>query len=211
MMDNQEAIKWLREAEILDLASGNTKDREAVNMAISALQAQEQDERNCSTCKHKEAGIAFWTKETGDAICQDCIDGVYQKWEPQKLANNSPKLDSKNDELATDCISRQAAIDALMEKDKKLRNINWYDNPYAEGECGGIDEALSIISNLPSAQPTLCGYDFEHLILIANMLRKENLPPERVVEALTDIGRIVSIVTNEFEESLRKAVEQCKI
>ena len=39
-MDNQEAIKWLREAEILDLASGKTKDREAVNMAISALEKQ---------------------------------------------------------------------------------------------------------------------------------------------------------------------------
>lgn len=52
-----------------------------------------------------------------------------------------------------DTISRQAAIDTLMEKDKKLRNINWYDKPYAEAECRGIDEALSIISNLPSAQP----------------------------------------------------------
>ena len=49
-----------------------------------------------------------------------------------------------------DTISRQAAIDTLMEKDKKLRNINWYDKPYAEAECRGIDEALSIISNLPS-------------------------------------------------------------
>jgi hypothetical protein len=56
-------------------------------------------------------------------------------------------------DTAGDTISRQAAIDALMEKDKKLRNINWYDKPYAEGECRGINEALSIISNLPSAQP----------------------------------------------------------
>ena len=39
-MTNKEAIKWLREAEILDLASGNTKDREAVDVAISALRAQ---------------------------------------------------------------------------------------------------------------------------------------------------------------------------
>lgn len=39
-MNNQEAIKWLREAEILDLTCGNTKDREAVNMAISALERQ---------------------------------------------------------------------------------------------------------------------------------------------------------------------------
>jgi hypothetical protein len=52
-----------------------------------------------------------------------------------------------------DLISRQAAIDALMVRDKELRNINWYDKPYAEGECRGIDEALAIVSNLPSAQP----------------------------------------------------------
>lgn len=55
-------------------------------------------------------------------------------------------------EALSDLISRQAVIDALMEKDKKLRNINWYDKPYAEGECRGIDEALSIISNLPPVQ-----------------------------------------------------------
>ena len=58
---------------------------------------------------------------------------------------------SQND----DTISRQAAIDALMEKDKKLRNINWYDKPYVESECRGINEALSIISNLPTAQPDI--------------------------------------------------------
>ena len=67
---------------------------------------------------------------------------------------------------------------------------------------------IDAVNMQPTVQPTLCGYNIEHLILIANVLRKENLPPERVVEALTDIGRIVSIVKDEFEESLRKAVEQ---
>lgn len=70
---------------------------------------------------------------------------------------------------------------------------------------------IDAVNMQPTVQPTLCGYNIEHLILIANVLRKENLPPERVVEALTDIGRIVSIVKDEFEESLRKAVEQCKV
>lgn len=60
-----------------------------------------------------------------------------------------------------------------------------------------------------SAQPTLYGYNIEHLELIARVLQKEDLPPERIVEALTDIGRIVAIVKDEFEETLRKAVEQC--
>ena len=67
-----------------------------------------------------------------------------------------------------------------------------------------LDKAIEVLS----AQPTLYGYNIEHLDLIARVLQRENLPPERVTEILTDIGRIVSIVIDEFEESLKKAVEQ---
>ena len=115
----------------------------------------------------------------------------------------------------SDLIERQAAIDAIVDctvygnaddlKEAVMQEYAW--NKWS----GGVLEALEAVEELPSAQPTLCGYDIEHLILIANVLRKENLPPERIIEVLTDIGRIVSIVTDEFEESLRKAVEQCKI
>ena len=48
-------------------------------------------------------------------------------------------------------------------------------------------------------QPTLYGYNIEHLALIANVLQIEDFPPEKVVEALTYIGRIISIVREEFE------------
>ena len=157
---------------------------EALDMAISALEAQEQEERNCSTCKHKEAGIAFWTKETEDAICRDCIDGVYQKWESQ--SNNSPQLDKENGEyLATnlqptcnqthetaqnvqnsqlncqdmqnDLISRKAAIDAIKDADV----VVFYD------EDTTADDAIEVaiistkrsmvgsIESLPSAQPEI--------------------------------------------------------
>ena len=64
---------------------------------------------------------------------------------------------------------------------------------------------------LPSAQPTLYGYNIGNLELIARVLQKEDLPTERVAEALTDIDRIIAIVKDEFEETLRKAVEQCMI
>ena len=63
------------------------------------------------------------------------------------------------------------------------------------------------VIDIPSAQPTLYGYNIEHLELIARVLQKEDLPPERVVEALTDIGRIVAIVRDEFEETLRRSVQ----
>ena len=55
---------------------------------------------------------------------------------------------SQND----DTISRQAAIDALMEFDKKLRKINWYQYPYTEHECRGVDKAIVKIANLPPVQ-----------------------------------------------------------
>lgn len=53
---------------------------------------------------------------------------------------------------------------------------------------------------------TLYGYNLDQLDLIARVLQKEELPPERVSEALNDIARIVSVVMDEFEEELRKAV-----
>ena len=105
----------------------------------------------------------------------------------------------------SDLISRQEAIDALGE-----RPMVWTDNDeYSLGQRNQYDCDRLAIETVPSAQLTLHGYNIEHLELIARVLQKENLPPERVVEMLTDIGRIVAIVSDEFEESLRRAVEQC--
>lgn len=99
-----------------------------------------------------------------------------------------------------DIIYREDAIEAV----RRLPNagIHWYVSAEA---------VFNALFELPSAQPTLCGYNIEHLELIARVLQRENLPPERIAEALTDIGRIVAIVKDEFEEALRKTVEQCTI
>lgn len=69
-----------------------------------------------------------------------------------------------------------------------------------------VSEAIN-----PSAQPKLYGYPVEHLAMIATVLQKENLPPERVAEMLSDVGRIVEMVRDEFEEKLRKALEGVNI
>lgn len=61
----------------------------------------------------------------------------------------------------------------------------------------------------PTIQPSIHGYSIAHLELIARILQKENLPPERVAEALTDIGKIVDIIVGEFEDSLRRSINQC--
>lgn len=59
-----------------------------------------------------------------------------------------------------------------------------------------------------ATQLELYGYDIKQLELIARVLQKENLPPERAAEALSDIGRIVAIIKDEFAETLRKTVMQ---
>jgi hypothetical protein len=105
-----------------------------------------------------------------------------------------------------DLISRQAALDALGE-----RPIVWTDNnDYALGERNQYDMDRLAIETVPSVQPTIYGYNVEHLELIARILQKENLPPERVAEALTDIGGIVAIVKDEFEEALRRVVQNAE-
>ena len=102
-------------------------------------------------------------------------------------------------------IDEEDAINAI------LREYNADDSDFPTDYQLGLSAAKKIIEQLPSAQITLYGYNIEHLKLIANVLQEENLPPERVAEALNDIGRIVEIVSAEFAETLRKAVEQCKI
>ena len=92
-----------------------------------------------------------------------------------------------------DLISRRAAIDAFE------------DTTFTKNE---IQRRLS---ELPPVQLTIYGYNVEHLELIARILQKENMPPEKVVELLTDIERIGAIISDEFEEALRKVVEQCMI
>ena len=120
------------------------------------------------------------------------------------MLQNSPTLMSGTSDnyselpnSSGDCVSRQAVID----------RINWWFGILKQNPDILIDD----IKTIPSAQLTLYGYNIELLELIARVLQKENLPPERIVEALTDIGRIVAIVKDEFEEALRKAVEQCTI
>lgn len=119
--------------------------------------------------------------------------------------------------MENDLISRREAIEIISTCEELLKrtldDMDVVGNVREKYEWGlGLTKAfIDDIKELPSAQPTLYGYNIDHLVLIANVLQKENLPPERVVEALTDIGRIVAIVRDEFEETLRKAVEQCKI
>ena len=87
----------------------------------------------------------------------------------------------------------------------------WRENGQVYGESESPASDCRRRQAAIDAPATLYGYKIEHLATIACILQKEKLPPDRVAEALTDVGRIASIVRAEFEEELRKAVERCMI
>lgn len=91
----------------------------------------------------------------------------------------------------------------LIDADALIDDIRKHSESYFAD-----DFAHEWVDKQPTVQPTLYGYDLKHLELIAGILQKEDLPPERVTEALTDIGRIVGIVQDEFEETLRRTVRR---
>lgn len=110
---------------------------------------------------------------------------------PTNIPTNTP----------TDCISRQAAIDAICTEGTRLERNGTVAMVEIKQWC------VDILEELPSTQPTLYGYPVEHLAIIAEVLQKENLPPERVAEMLSDVGRIIEMARDEFEDTLRKAVD----
>ena len=95
-----------------------------------------------------------------------------------------------------DSISRQAAIE-LFERELSAR--------YNKRELAiGFIGAKNILENVPSARPTLYGYDIEHLAYIARVMEKEGVTAEYAVRTFDDISRTVRMI---IEEAQRKVEE----
>ena len=135
-----------------------------------------------------------WLESTIQPI-NEAFDKAISALQAQEAKHSN---ESSLTQKGLDTISRQAAIDIFDDYNVSVEN----------GELEAYSRDRKRLCDLPSAQPTLYGYSVEHLILIASVLQKENLPPERITEALTDIGRVVAIVRDEFVDNLRKAVEK---
>lgn len=100
-----------------------------------------------------------------------------------------------------DLIDRYNAIDAMCD------NCDTKTAECARYPC----HRYAALEKLASEKISLCGYSIEHLVLIATLLQKENLPPERVSAAIADIKGIVSIVREEYEAQLQYSIERWMI
>ena len=187
------------------------------------LRERHVDDSVCGLCEYDGAYMGQsgdWCNECPGFDKDDCFklsDETRKKW-IEEIVNAYPdhtadigKKVSISCSHENDLVFREAAIEALARM--MPRSYTPDGSHPADEEIFRAQEVfadcIEALEILPSAQPTLHGYNVEHLELIARVLQKEDLPPERLVEALTDIGGIVAIVRDEFEETLRRAVDQC--
>ena len=88
-----------------------------------------------------------WMEEA-TRVVNEAADMAIKALEAQELSNNSPKLDSGNGELATDCISRQTAIKIIKnycENGCDIAEDNWCPSCQRE-------QFIKLLEALPSAQ-----------------------------------------------------------
>ena len=134
-MTNEEAIKNIKELLRWYLKeepmSETVYKREAVEMAIKAL---EQQPRDCKTCKHSDSGNCAGTEE-----CHECM------WESKY-----------EQESSEDCISRaefrRVLADEVFEL-MKLHTVNPEDNPKAEAMAHGVNWSLNTLMEMPPVTP----------------------------------------------------------
>lgn len=93
-------------------------------------------------------------------------------------------------EYQSDLISRQALIDFYLDR--------------------GMITAAVYASRIRSAQPTLYGYNIEHLAFIARVMQKKNVTPEKAIEYFEELGTLVQMIIDEQKEIIKMEVEkQC--
>lgn len=96
--------------------------------------------------------------------------------------------------MKDDMISRQAAADVV---------------DFECGEWRGLAKTIiDKLEALPSAQPTLYGYDIKHLAFVASIMAKEGMSPEEAAAIFRDVNRVIEMMLEDMKETQKKAQEQ---
>ena len=182
-MTNQEAIKII-EDKVRWLPTCSDIVREALDVAISALQAQELSKNSPKL-----------DKGNGD------------------LQPTCNQLAKDTNVPCKDVISRQAVFEALEKVVEfypyKVPGDSDTYSSYNEAWNDAIGRAEMEIESLPSAQPTLYGYKIEHLAYIAMVMQKEGITADKAVEIFSDIACVVTMLIEEIQNMVDKEMERC--
>lgn len=147
-MDRSEAIKILKEANVIDLASGDTKGRQAIDLAIEALGV---DVVRCGECRHNHnCDIMVLIPQHDWIEMQKKLEG-YVSTETMIVDGEEIEIDPVSYEIgythgqtaptvSEDCISREWVLNLYKEWQPTLAT-----NVYEFGDA---------LKNAPSVAPT---------------------------------------------------------
>lgn len=69
---------------------------------------------------------------------------------------------------------------------------------------------VDFLRSAPTVEPTLYGYNIEHLALIARVMQKEGVTPERAVQIFGDVQAVTKMVIDEINGIVERTFEQLK-
>lgn len=107
----------------------------------------------------------------------------------------------------SDLINRQAAIDHW----RSIIDATDGGNRYDIGFNDGLEFCISDLSTMPSAQPTLYGYEIEHLAYIAMVMQKEGVTAEYAVRTFDDMTRMSRMIIEELQEKVEKSLSAMQL
>lgn len=105
----------------------------------------------------------------------------------------------KNDRL----ISLNAAIDAMMKL--QTEDIEAYGASIPEGFDG--DRAVTALKALPSAQPTLYGYNLRNLIVFADAVNKKGISDFEIEDFVRNARAAWEYAWEEFQRTQKEALD----
>ena len=107
----------------------------------------------------------------------------------------------------SDLIDRQAAIDHW----RSIIDATDGGDRYDMGFVDGLEFCISDLSTMPSAQPTLYGYEIEHLAYIATVMQKEGVTAEYAVRTFGDMSRALRMIIEELQEKVEKSLSAMQL
>lgn len=107
----------------------------------------------------------------------------------------------------SDLIDRQAAIDHW----RSIIDATDGGDRYDMGFVDGLEFCISDLSTMPSAQPTLYGYEIEHLAYIARVMQKEGVTAEYAVRTFGDMSRALRMIIEELQEKVEKSLSAMQL
>lgn len=109
---------------------------------------------------------------------------------------------------------RQAVIDAILEDlaFDSVKELRAYVSKNKQDDYfyGGILYAINAVQDLSPEQPSLYGYDIAHLAVIAAVMEKEGVTPEKAVQIFSDIQAVCQMVIDEIQERVAKAISSAQ-